>query len=121
MKTTLVHLQVIKRKVAYFVHCFFQRHISRDVNPVIQQWMVGISSQETSSLLASISVPVSSFERFIVRRSAMEKSPSGESSDNSYMSADEAPQAKAKEVPACNGHAEEVSMDLVRSHRAYSY
>ena len=40
----------------------------------------------------------------------MEASPGGESSDNSYMSADEAPQAaKAKEVPACNGHAEEVS------------
>ena len=88
----------------------FQRHISRDVNPVIQQWMVGISGQETSSLLSSINVPVSNFERFIMRRTAMEASPGGESSDNSYMSADEAPQAaKAKEVPACNGHAEEVS------------
>ena len=89
---------------------FFQRHISRDVNPVIQQWMVGISSQETTSLLSSINVPVSDFERFIVRRNAMETSPGGESSDNSYMSADEAPHAnKAKEAPACNGHLDEVS------------
>ena len=87
---------------------FGQRQISGDVNPMIQQWMVGISSQETGTLLNSLNVPLSQYERFIVRRSAMETSPGGESSDNSYASADEAPQTKAREVPSCNGPSEEV-------------
>ena len=75
--------------------------------------MTSISSQETTSLLSSINVQVSEFERFIVRRNTMETSPGGESSDNSFMSADEAPHgSKAKESPACNGHLEEVSFKV---------
>ena len=73
--------------------------------------MVGISSQEAANLLSTVSVPVSEVERFIVK-SAMEASPGGESSDNSYMSTDEAPQtSKVKEVPSCNGHQEEVRFE----------
>ena len=85
------------------------------MNPVIQQWMVGISSQEVATLLPTITVPVSQFERFVVKRGAMEASPGGDSSDN-YMSADEAPEtSKAKEVPACNGLHEEVMFSSIPS------
>ncbi len=77
--------------------------------------MVGISSQEVATLLPRINVPLSQFERFVVKRSAMEASPGGDSSDN-YMSADEAPEtAKAKEVPACNGLHEEVNDNSIFS------
>ncbi len=85
---------------------------------MIQQWMVNISSQEAANLVDSVSghVPTSEFERFIVRRSSSSggatrtTSPGAGSSDNSYMSADDGPETsgKAKEVPACNGHADEV-------------
>ena len=51
---------------------FLQRSLVRGVNPVIQEWMIGISRQELNRMLPQVSIQPFALERYIVRGSSMD-------------------------------------------------
>lgn len=50
-------------------------HIALDLNPLITQWMQGVSTREARSAVERLGLEHERIESFIVRRSAMEVSP----------------------------------------------
>lgn len=70
------------------LHRFIQsriRTISQDINPMIQQWMINITSQEVNRILPTSTMTAEQLNKYIWRKDR-EHSPSSSMSD--YMSAD---------------------------------
>ena len=84
------------------VSYYFQRYISRDVNPIIRQWMVTITIRELHRILPSVQVSQAELDPYIQRPGAMETSPQSQSSEGSFMSAEsvEAPDTMSVESTA---------------------